>query len=186
MFGRLTEGSKAVIAEARDLALERSDRFITPGHLLFGCTQATEETAGAPLRESGITTASVRSLLPRPQSSASRPSDAESLSAIGIDYEEIRSAVEATFGEGALDVAPDRRETPGGTRRPRFAPDAKKAIAMCMHVAVKELHQERLMPGHILLGLLRLDDAVVTKALEQSGTSVAHLSATVLESLAAA
>jgi ATP-dependent Clp protease ATP-binding subunit ClpA len=159
MFGRLTEGSKAVIAEARDLALERSDGFITPGHLLFGCTQATEETAGAPLRES--------------------------LSAIGIDYEEIRSAVEATFGEGALDVAPDRRETPGGSGRPRFAPDAKKAIAMCMHVAVKELHQERL-PGHILLGLLRLDDAVVTKALEQSGTSVAHLSATVLESLAAA
>ena len=84
-------------------------------------------------------------------------------------------------------MAPDhvaiRRPAPGVRRSPLTR---KKAIAMCMHVAVKELHQDRMMPGHILLGLLRLDDAFVTTVVEQSGTSVAHLSACVLESLAAA
>ena len=41
-----------------------------------------------------------------------------------------------------------------------------------------------MMPGHILLGLLRL--LRVRAIVEQSGQSVAHLSACVLESLAAA
>jgi hypothetical protein len=35
-------------------------------------------------------------------------------------------------------------------------------------------------PGHLLLGLLRLDDEFVSSAVEQSGTTLAGLSAAVL------
>ena len=44
----------------------------------------------------------------------------------------------------------------------------------------RELHHDRMAPGHLLLGLLRLDDELVSRVLEQSGTTVAELSATVL------
>ena len=51
---------------------------------------------------------------------ASGQVDAESLRAIGIDYEDVRATVEKTFGPGALESAPDRRVRSGSTRRPPF------------------------------------------------------------------
>jgi ATP-dependent Clp protease ATP-binding subunit ClpA len=53
-------------------------------------------------------------------------------------------------------------------------------------VVVRELHHDRIEPGHLLLGVLRVDDPVVTQVLARSGTSVAALSASVLAGLAAA
>jgi hypothetical protein len=41
-------------------------------------------------------------------------------------------------------------------------------------------------PGHLLLGLLRLDNEFVSSTIEQSGTTAAALSAAVLSRLAAA
>lgn len=185
MFERFTEGSKAVLADARELAVELRSGHIMPGHILFGCTLAREETAGAPLRACGITAASVRSLLPVGRARSSDLPDIDALRAIGIEYVEIRSAVDKTFGEDALDSAPDRRVPTRSVGRTRFTPEAKRALELCLQLAVKELHQDRMMPGHLLLGLLRLDDDLVTDAVEQSGTTVALLSAKVLESLAA-
>jgi hypothetical protein len=48
------------------------------------------------------------------------------------------------------------------------------------------LHQPQIVPGHLLLGLLRLDNDFISNLIEESGTSVAALSAAVLTSLAAA
>ncbi|HEY5247031.1 MAG TPA: Clp protease N-terminal domain-containing protein [Dermatophilaceae bacterium] len=179
MFERFTEGSRAVVAAARELAVELGSRDITVGHLLYGCAKGQEATAGEPLNDCGITAASIRALLPRGVEQQEGQADPEALRAIGIDYEGVRAAVEETFGSGALDAAPDRRVRTGGRRAPRFTPEAKRSLELALQVA-RELHHDRMAPGHLLLGLLRLDYELASRVLEQSGTTVAELSATVL------
>ena len=185
MFEHFTEPSKAVLVEAQDLAVELGSRYISVGHLLYGCAEGREETAGLPLRECGVTAASIRQLLPRTSEQPAGQADPEALNAIGIDYEGVRAAVEGTFGEGALESAPDRHVPVTRTRKPRFTPDAKRSIELGLRTA-QELHHHQVVPGHLLLGLLRLDNEFVSEIVEQSGTTVAALSAAVLTRLVAA
>ncbi len=182
MFERFTEGSKAALVEAQGLALELSSRVIDTGHLLYGLAEGREETAGRPLRDRGISGVRVRHLIPRSEHLASDAFDAESLQAIGIDIDGVRAAVEETFGPGALASAPDRRVTSGTPHRPRFTPEAKRSLEHALRVAT-ELRDKRIRPGHLLLGLLRINDDFVVAALEESGTSIAGLSADVLAQL---
>jgi ATP-dependent Clp protease ATP-binding subunit ClpA len=184
MFERFTEPSKAVLVEAQDLAVELGSRYISVGHLLHGCAEGREETAGQPLHECGITAASIRRLLPHTTEQRAGQADTEALSAIGIDYEGVRAAVEATFGAGALENAPDRRVPVARTRRPSFTPNAKRSLELALRAA-QELHHHHIVPGHLLLGLLRLDNEFVSNIVDQSGTTVATLSAAVLTRLAA-
>jgi ATP-dependent Clp protease ATP-binding subunit ClpA len=180
VFERFTEGAKAALVAARDLALELGSDSIEVGHLLHGCAEGREETAGRPLRDCGITGAAVRGRLPRRDvEPAAGPIDPEALRSIGIDYDQVRSVVEATFGPGALDTAPDRHAPGGVTRKPAFTVEAKRALELALRVA-GELHHERVTPGHLLLGLLRLDDGFVTGSLDDAGTTVAELSSAVL------
>jgi ATP-dependent Clp protease ATP-binding subunit ClpA len=185
MFERFTESSKAVLVEAQDLAVELGSGYISVGHLLYGCAEVRDETAGRPLRECGITAASVRRLLPHTPEQPAGPADPEALSAIGIDYEGVRAAVEASFGPGALENAPDRRAPSSRTRRPPFMPNAKRSLDLAIRAA-QELHQHQIVPGHLLLGLLRLDNDFASSLIEESGTGVAAVSAAVLTRLAAA
>jgi len=46
-----------------------------------------------------------------------------------------------------------------------------------------ELHHKSIMPGHILLALLRLDSEFVSNVIESADTTVAALSASVLTRL---
>jgi ATP-dependent Clp protease ATP-binding subunit ClpA len=185
MFEQYTEASKAVLVEAQDLAVELGSGYISVGHLLYGCAEVRAETAGRPLRDCGITAASVRRLLPRTPEQTAGPTDPEALSAIGIDYDGVRAAVEATFGPGALDNAPDRRVPASRTRQPPFTPNAKHSLELALRAA-QELHQEQIVPGHLLLGLLRLDNDFVSDLIEESGSTIAVLAAAVLAALAAA
>jgi hypothetical protein len=186
MFERFTEESRAALVEAHDVALELGSHYLTAGHLLYGCAELREETAGRPLRDVGISGAVIRRLLPRSSEPAAGPIDADTLRAVGIDYDGVRAAVEETFGAGALEAAPDRRTLGGrGRGKPRFDPEAKRAIELALRVA-RELHQSRILPGHLLLGLLRLDDEFVTGVVDGSQTSIGVLSATVLTQLSAA
>ncbi len=184
MFERFTEPSRAALVEAQNLAIELGSRHISAGHLLYGCARGREETAGKPLYDCGIRAASIRRLLPRADDRPAGPVDPGALSAIGIDYQGVRAAVEVTFGPGALEAAPDRRARTAGTRKPPFTPDAKRSIALTLRAA-EELHQERIVPGHVLLGLLRLDNEFVWSVLEEADTTVAALSSAVLSQLTA-
>jgi hypothetical protein len=184
MFERFSEPARAVVVMAEAVATEMRSPYLTPGHLLYGCAEVREETAGRPLRDSGVTESLIRRTLPRSADVADGPIDPDALRAIGIDYDGVRSAVEQTFGSGALESAPDRRLSSDRVRRPRFTPEAKRSLQLSLRVAV-ELRDRRIRPGHLLLGLLRLNDDLITGVVEQSGTSVASLSATVLTRLAA-
>lgn len=185
MFERFTDDLRSIVVDARELAIELDSPSVTAGHLLYCCAEGQEATAGKPLHDCGITSASIRHLLPRGDRLPAGEADPEALRAIGIDYEEVRAAVEETFGSGALDTAPDRRVLSARSRRPRFTPEAKQSLVLAVQVA-RELHHDHLSPGHLLLGLLRLDDAFVARVITHSGTTVATLSAAVLAGLSPA
>jgi ATP-dependent Clp protease ATP-binding subunit ClpA len=188
MFERFTVESKAVLVEAQGAAIEVGSTCIAPAHLFYGCAHGRESTAGEPLRQYGITGESILRVLPRSlgasgaSSADSSDIDPEALRAIGIDYDRVRRAVNETFGEGALESSPDRRTRAANFRRPPFTPEAKRSLELSLRVAL-ELHERRIRPGHVLLGLLRLNDEQISALLEQQGATVARLSATVFQSL---
>jgi ATP-dependent Clp protease ATP-binding subunit ClpA len=183
MFERLNESARAAIVEAEEIAVKLNSRSIDVGHLLYGLAESHEDTAGKPLNDHGITASAVRQLLPRSNADLSEGVDAESLRTIGIDYEGVRAAVEKTFGEGALESAADRRGGDAITRRPRFTIEAKKALEQALRVS-SELHNKDIRPGHLLLGLLRVDDDFVSDVIARSTTSIAGLSSSVFAALA--
>jgi len=185
MLERFTEGARAVLVEAQDVAVELGSGHIGVAHVLYGCAEGREDTAGRPLRDVGITAASIRRRLPRRDDSTGGHIDPEALRAIGIDFEAVRAAVEKTFGADALASAPDRRVSSGGTRKPPFTPDAKRSLELGFRVAL-ELHHKTIAPGHLLLALLRVDHDFVVSTVEQSGSTVADLSSAVLARLSAA
>jgi ATP-dependent Clp protease ATP-binding subunit ClpA len=189
VFERFTEGSRAILVDAQDVARELGSPYIGVGHILYGCAEGRTETAGKPLHECGITGGSVRRLLPhtdeRPgEGPGAGEADPEALRAIGIDYDGVRTAVEQTFGSGALDAAPDRRTPTRTLRKPRFTPMAKRTLEHSLRVAL-ELHHKSIQPGHILLAVLRLDSEFVSTVIGEADTTVAALSAAVLTGLTA-
>lgn len=185
MFERFTEAARGVVVEAVDVAMELGAGAVTPVHLLYGCAEVRDDTAGRPLRGAGLTGAVIRAALPRAPRPTTEQVDPDALRAIGVDYDGIRAATEQTFGPGALDAAPDRRSPGGRPRRPRFTPEAKRSLEQSLRVAV-ELHERRIRAGHLLLGVLRVDDELVIRLLREAGTDVAGLSALVLTQLSAA
>ncbi len=183
MFERLNESARSAIVDAERIAIELRSSTIDVGHLFYGLAHTREDTAGKPLHDSGVTPGVVRQLLPHYGAADSGAIDADSLRAIGIDFEVVRSAVESTFGPGALESAADRRAGSRPTRRPHFTLEAKKALEQSLRVAL-ELHDKTIVPGHLLLALLRLDDDFVSDVLARSTTNIAGLSSTVLAALA--
>jgi ATP-dependent Clp protease ATP-binding subunit ClpA len=193
MFERFTQGAKAVLVAAQDVAVELGTGHIGPGHILYGCAAGREPTAGEVLRACGITEASIRRLLPRSEDApgdetdpeALHGIDLEALHAIGIDYEGVRAVADETFGTGALESAPDRRVATAKLRKPPFTPEAKRSLALALRAAT-ELDDRHMEPGHLLLGLLRLNDDFISSIVQQSGSTVTELSASVLERLVTA
>lgn len=88
------------------------------------------------------------------------------MSAIGIDFESVRLAVEETFGSGALEAAPDRRVSSRNLRKPSFSIEAKRSLEFALRITI-ELHQNKIVPGHLLLGLIRLDDGFVSSVVSE-------------------
>lgn len=182
MFERFTPEAKAVLVEAQDAAIDFGSAYITPAHLFYGCARGRESTAGEPLHDCGITGESILGVVPRSEHGNETAIDPDVLRAIGIDYDRVKNAVDETFGEGALESSPDRRVRAASGRRPPFTNEAKRSMELSLRVAL-ELHDRRIRPGHLLLALLRLDDESISRVVEQQGTSVARLSATVLQRL---
>jgi ATP-dependent Clp protease ATP-binding subunit ClpA len=88
--------------------------------------------------------------------------DAQALSAIGIDLDAVREAVEATFGPGALDPEP-----PKGCARIPFTPRAKKVLELSLREALR-LQHNYIGTEHILLGLIREGDGIAARILAES------------------
>lgn len=193
MFERFTDGARRVLVEGQDVAVELGSAWLAPAHLLYGAAESGDPSAAGPLAVCGVQAAAVRRLLPRTATTATTGTtagakqtdpaiDAESLRSLGIDYEQIRAATDRTFGEGALQSAPDRRNRPRG-HKPRFTPAAKRSLELALRAALARPEQHRIEAGHVLLGVLRVEDSLVEAALHQAGTTTSTVTAAVLDSL---
>ena len=98
-----------------------------------------------------------------------RGTEPEALAAIGIDLDEIRRRVEASFGPGALE-----RGRRGRGRHVPFTPAAKKALELALREALR-LGDREIGAEHVLLGLLREGGAA--RLLERVGARPAALRA---------
>jgi ATP-dependent Clp protease ATP-binding subunit ClpA len=105
--------------------------------------------------------------------------DADALASIGIDLDEVRRRVEASFGPGAL-ARPRRRSARGRVldHRP-FTPRAKKALELSLREALALGHRH-IGAGHVALGVVRDRDSGAARALERCGASPDRVRSAVL------
>ena len=114
--------------------------------------------------------------------------DAELLKVVGIDVDEVRSAVRRTFGDDALDRLGQRRvhQPWQPWRRPTrrcfsllagvmsVAPRVKQALERGLLDAHRR-HRDVIDPAALLLGMLEIEGAMSSELLRRSGVDVDRL-----------
>lgn len=169
MFERFTQQARQVVVGAIDAAREVRAVQLDTGHLLVALAR-DEGPAGVALRRAGVTAELVLPELGR--SAADGGLDPAALRAIGIDYDEVRRAVESEFGAGALDRVLDRGRwwgRRGGS--PRFTREAKKALEWALRTAIA-LGDRHVGSEHLLLGVLKDRSSVAVRVLDRREVDV--------------
>jgi ATP-dependent Clp protease ATP-binding subunit ClpA len=148
------------LAESRRLG----HGYLGTEHLLLALAADPEGRAAAVLRGLGVTAADVEADLLELVGSGPGPTrsriDRDALAALGIDLDEVRSRLEATFGAGALE-----RTQAGCTP---ICPRAKLALQL----ASEEAAGETVESDDLLLSLLRVSDSVAAEILQERGVTL--------------
>jgi ATP-dependent Clp protease ATP-binding subunit ClpA len=190
MFERFTDRARQVAIGAQTEARRLGHGCVGTEHLLLALLQG-DGIAAQVLAGLGITPAAVereiRAEVGRgPLGAGLGAGDAEALGAIGIDLDEVRRRIEASFGPGALHWRPGRRHQP---RRPPmlgghipFSPRAKKVLELSLREALALKHN-RIGTEHILLGLVREGEGLAMLVLTRLGAGPEAIRARVLDAL---
>jgi ATP-dependent Clp protease ATP-binding subunit ClpA len=168
MFERFTPAARQVVGRAQEEARSLGHPWLGTEHLLLGVLAEPQAPGVSVLTDLGVTMATgrvaLRQLVGRGGLSES---DADALRTLGIDLDEVRRRVEASFGPGALDYpwlslnAP-RHRRPWRRRRCEqadvtghlpFMPRAKRALERAQREALA-LGDQYVRVEHVLLGLL--------------------------------
>jgi ATP-dependent Clp protease ATP-binding subunit ClpA len=176
MFERFTDGARAAVTDAQVVARRLGHGRIGTEHLLLGLLE-TGGLAAQVLAGAGVTPAAV-------EREPLGTGDAEALGAIGIDLDEVRRRVEASFGKGALHWRPGR-DCRG--ERPRlghipFSPRSKKVLELSLREALALKHRY-IGTEHILLGLIREGEGLAMLVLTRLGAGPQLLRARLLDAL---
>jgi ATP-dependent Clp protease ATP-binding subunit ClpA len=168
---RFTEPARRVVVRAREEARAFGHPWLGSEHLLLGVLAEPRAPGVSVLTDLGVIVATGRAAVRQLVGSGGLgESDAEALGTLGIDLDEVRRRVEASFGPGALDdpwlSVSARRQQPRrrGWRRGRFGqldragqlpfmPRAKRALERARGEALA-LGAEHIGVEHLLLGLL--------------------------------
>lgn len=170
MFERFSEGARRTVVLGREEALRlRHDHFGTE-HLLLGVLGQPEDPAAAVLIDAGLDLVTARGAVARLLGAPHPGVDEAALAAIGVDLEAVREAVEATFGEGALDTAPPVKRRRKGALR--FTDRGKKVMSLSLQAAVGR-GKGRIEAGDILLGVLREGGGLAVRVLRDHGLDLA-------------
>ena len=167
MFERFADGARSTVVAAQQEAVRVHAPRIRASHLLVGAAVSADEPLRILLADCGLTVDGLRSDCAAQTGGASLgPEDAEALDAIGIDLDQVRARLEATFGEGVLDDdGPGRRGLAQRFGHLPFERAAKKSLELALREAIAR--RERVIrTEHILLGLLRCDDPSTTGLVE--------------------
>ena len=185
MFERFTDSARQATVDAQLAARRLGHGHIGTEHLLLGLLE-TDGIAAQVLRGLGVTPAAVEREI---QAEVGRgplgPGDAEALGAIGIDLEEVRRRVEASFGPGALQWRPGRgcgRKVPTFEGRIPFTPRAKKVLELSLREALALKHRY-IGTEHLLLGLVREGEGLAMLVLHRLGAGPEAIRARVLDAL---
>lgn len=177
MFERFTDSARHVVVQAQQEARDLRHERVGTEHLLLALTHGAQGDAPAGrgagvarlLAEAGLDHPAVRAEVLR---LAGGGVDGPALASIGVDLDAVREAVEAAFGEGALERGPEAGRR--ARTRSRFAADARKALELSLRETVR-LKQREITAGHILLGLLREQQGLAARVVAARGVDVAKL-----------
>lgn len=164
MFERFTASARAVVFAARELAEDEHGAQVRPDHLMLALLGEDDSLAVRVLEASGASRERLAEALGRRRSSVDSglgPDDVDALAAIGIDVQEVLRRIEENLG-GLR--GPAHRGTP------RFTAGSKKVLELALREAIALRHRA-IGSEHILLGLARGGDPVVTRALADVGVS---------------
>jgi ATP-dependent Clp protease ATP-binding subunit ClpA len=185
MFERFTPAAHQVVVRAQEEARTFGHPWLGTEHLLLGVLAEPQASGVSGLTDLGVTLDTGRAALRRLVGlgrGGLGESDAEALRALGIDLDEVRTRVEASFGPGALDHPPRRqlrrwRPWRRGRCEPAevtgclpFMPRAKRALERAQREAVA-LGDRHIGAEHLLLGLLDPKSNMAVELLRHLGTN---------------
>jgi ATP-dependent Clp protease ATP-binding subunit ClpA len=160
MFERFASDARDAVTQAVDES-SGADR-IGAQHVLLGTVRTPDTVAARALAQLGVDRARLRAAV---RAIPSDGLDADALAGVGIDLDAVRAQVEAEFGPGALDDV--TRPPRSGGHKP-FDAQAKKLLELSLREAVRFKHR-RIDTGHLLLAVVRIDDAHAAAALHALG-----------------
>jgi ATP-dependent Clp protease ATP-binding subunit ClpA len=181
VFEHFTERARGAVVLAQEEARDLHHHHIDTEHLLLGLLRDRTSVGFEALDRLGIHLDDVRSEVVRVGRQGSPVTlgeeDAEALRVIGIDLDEVRRRIEATFGAGALESISSARRRRGRRRacgpsvgRIPFTPRAKKVLELALREA-KALRHDYIGTEHILLGLVRERDGLAAGMLAERDVS---------------
>lgn len=190
MFERFTDRAREVVVHAQEEGRLLRHHYIGTEHLLLGILREGTGVGARVLERLGVDLEGVRADITRivgAGPSVSDQSDAEALRSIGIDVDEVRRRIEATFGPGALDHRPRRKRwgrarCESGVGRIPFTPRAKKVLELSLREAIA-LGHNYIGTEHILLGLVREGEGVAAQMLEARGVVAREIRQLVMEEI---
>jgi ATP-dependent Clp protease ATP-binding subunit ClpA len=168
VFERFTGEARQVVVRAQDEARRLRVPTIEPVHLLLAIA-AGDGRGSAVLGAAGIHPAELRDAIAR----STDPLDGDALAALGVDLGQVRAAAEAAFGPGALERG---RPEPAGHLP--FADASKRALEESLRHLVSRRPKRTpvsIDSGHLLFGVLAVDDPLVGRVLQQLGTDAPTL-----------
>jgi ATP-dependent Clp protease ATP-binding subunit ClpA len=154
MFERFTKPARAVVTAAGEHAAQATASAVRPEHLLLGVLDQHGCLALRVLAGLGAPAEEVRTVLDRYRLryvDGLDDDDAEALRAIGIDLDEVVRRVDRNL----------RGPVAGSGRPPRFSRESKKVLELALREALA-LRHNYIGTEHLLLGLVRGGDRVVT------------------------
>jgi hypothetical protein len=189
MFARFTDEARDLVVDAQAHARRLQHGWIGCEHMLLALTHRPSRVADT-FAAHGVTTAAVERALH--ELIPPVVSDSDALASIGIDLDEVRARVEASFGPGALDRATltkprwrrgwrrsnscaalsTRRFLSTGGEMP-FTPRAKR----CLEIAAATAELDDVLPKHLGVALVSRSDTVAGEVLQRLGTDVFALRA---------
>lgn len=193
MFERLTPQAREVAVRAQVEARTLNHSWIGAEHLFLGALSQPDAPGVTAVTRLGISSESFRTALDEVLGCSSAPLDAEALRTLGIDLDEVRRRVEASFGPGALDMPPGpyrrsllpwrrNRCADGRMGHIPFTPRARRALERALREALA-FKDNYIGVEHVLLGLLDPDGNAAVEILRHLGVEPEVVRAGVLREL---
>ncbi len=185
MFERFSDKAKAVVRAAQVEAHGRGASSVRSEHLLAALLSGPAGVARTALVRDGVDPVAllrtVRALDETVPTVGPTEDDAQVLSALGIDLDQVRRQAEEAFGPGALERT---RAAQGAGRgsHPRWDRSAKKVLELSLREALR-MRAKPIGTEHLLLGLLHPGTGAAQAVLAGAGVRLETARVTVEELL---